>query len=131
MDGRYGWGGCVVDSDSQSLQGFQGKGQGIAHDALAGRDGHLVFLVEHDILGTLRVDSEGILGMGDVDGADDNRFGAIDVAQFETNHVASDAHLDHLSDGAVRHIVVIGHKALDDGLWGGCPCANPVLCRSL
>ena len=76
-------------------------------------------------------DGERVFGMGNIDRTDDNRFGTIDIAQFQTNHIASDAHLDHLSHGAVGHVVIIGHEALHDGLWGSSPCAYPSLCRSI
>lgn len=88
-------------------------------------------IAEFEIFRTLGVDGERVFGMGNIDRTDDNRFGTIDIAQFQTNHIASDAHLDHLSHGAVGHIVIIGHEALHDGLWGSSPCAYPSLCRSI
>ena len=131
VDGRDCWGGSIVDGDGKSLERLEVIGQGIACDAFASWNRNLVLIAEFEIFRTLGVDGERVFGMGNIDRTDDNRFGTIDIAQFQTNHVASDAHLDHLSHGAVGHIVIIGHEALHDGLWGSSPCAYPSLCRSI
>ena len=101
---------CVVDGDGYTLQIPEFELQGIAHNLLAGRDDGLVAVAELEVLCRLGIDGEGILGMGDVDGADFHGLHRIDVAQLEANHVASYANLYHLAYRTVSHAIVIGHK---------------------
>ena len=100
----------VVDGDGYTLQIPEFELQGIAHNLLAGRDDGLVAVAELEVLCRLGIDGKGILGMGDVDGADFHGLHRIDVAQLEANHVASYANLYHLAYRTVSHAIVIGHK---------------------
>ena len=100
----------IVDSDGYPFQIPEIELQGIAHNLLAGRDDGLVAVAELEVLCRLGIDGEGILGMGDVDGADFHGLHRIDVAQLEANHVASYANLYHLAYRTVSHAIVIGHK---------------------
>ena len=100
----------IVDGDGYPFQVPEIELQGIAHNLLAGRDDGLVTVAELEVLCRLGIDGEGILGMGDVDGADFHGLHRIDVAQLEANHVASYANLYHLAYRTVSHAIVIGHK---------------------
>ena len=100
----------VVDGDGYTLQIPEIELQGIAHNLLAGRDDGLVAVAELEVFRRLDIDVGGILGMGDVDGADFHGLHRIDVAQLEANHVASYANLYHLAYRTVSHAIVIGHK---------------------
>lgn len=100
----------IVDGDGYPFQVPEVELQGIAHNLLAGRDDGLVTVAELEVLCRLGIDGEGILGMGDVDGADFHGLHRIDVAQLEANHVASYANLYHLAYRTVSHAIVIGHK---------------------
>ena len=100
----------VVDGDGYPFQIPEIELQGIAHYLLAGRDDGLVAVAELEVLCRLGIDVEGILGMGDVDGADFHGLHRIDVAQLEADHVASYANLYHLAYRTVSHAIVIGHK---------------------
>ena len=100
----------VVDGDGYTLQIPEFELQGIAHYLLAGRDDSLVAVAELEVLCRLGIDGKGILGMGDVDGADFHGLHRIDVTQLEADYVASYANLYHLAYRTVSHAIVIGHK---------------------
>ena len=100
----------IVDGDGYTLQIPEIELQGIAHNLLAGRDDSLVTVAELEVLCRLGIDGKGILGMGDIDGADFHGLHRIDVTQLEANHVTSYANLYHLAYRTVSHAIVIGHK---------------------
>ena len=100
----------IVDGDGYPFQISEIELQGIAHYLLAGRDDGLVAVAELEVLCRLGIDGKGILGMGDVDGADFHGLHRIDVTQLEADYVASYANLYHLAYRTVSHAIVIGHK---------------------
>ena len=110
VNGRHFGSRGIIDGDGYTLQISEIELQGIAHNLLAGRDDGLVAVAELEVLCRLGIDGEGILGMGDVDGADFHGLHRIDVAQLEANHVASYANLYHLAYRTVSHAIIIGHK---------------------
>ena len=110
VNGRHFGSRGIVDGDGYPFQISEIELQGIAHYLLAGRDDGLVAVAELEVLCRLGIDGEGILGMGDVDGADFHGLHRIDVAQLEANHVTSYANLYHLAYRTVSHAIVIGHK---------------------
>ena len=79
----------------------------------------------------LSVYIRGVLGMGNVYGANLHGLHGVDIAQFESNHISAHGYLHHLSYGAIGHIVVIGHKAFYHSLWGCSPSTYPSLCCRL
>ena len=110
VNGRHFGSRGIVDGDGYPFQISEIELQGIAHYLLAGRDDCLVAVAELEVLCRLSIDGEGILGMGDVDGADFHGLHRIDVAQLEADYVASYANLYHLAYRTVSHAIVIGHK---------------------
>ena len=110
VNGRHFGSRGIIDGDGYTLQVSEIELQGIAHNLLAGRDDGLVAVAELEVLCRLGIDGEGILGMGDVDGADFHGLHRIDVAQLEANHVTSYANLYHLAYRTVSHAIIIGHK---------------------
>ncbi len=83
VDGRDCWSGSIVDGNGKSLERLEVIGQGIARDAFASRNRNLVLIAEFEIFRTFGVDGERVFCMGNTDRTDDNRFGTIDITEFQ------------------------------------------------
>ena len=131
MDGRHIGSRGVVDGDGNALQVLEIELQRIAHYLSAGRNGSLVAVAELKVLSRFGINLEGVFGVGDIDGAYHYGLHRVDIAQFQSYHVASHAYLYYLANRTVCHVVIIGHKRFHHSLRCRSPSSNPCLCRHL
>ena len=131
MDGRHIGSRGVVDGDGNALQVLEIELQRIAHYLPAGRNGSLVAVAELEVLGRFGINLEGVFGVGDIDGAYHYGLHRVDIAQFQSYHVASHAYFYYLANRTVCHVVIIGHKRFHHSLRCRSPSSNPCLCRHL